>query len=73
MTNEDSKRCRAKIRKCLTEDFWYGKRKDGKPLKKQKRNESLFDKTFGYAAYCAIGFEEIMNAVDLGLQLASER
>lgn len=67
---KDIKICKAKILKCLTEDFEYGKRKDGKPLKRKKQNQAIFDKNKGYAIFNNIDLEMVMNAVVLGLYFA---
>lgn len=44
MNKKDVQIAKSRILKCLTEEFDYGRRKDGKPLKRRKINEPLFFK-----------------------------
>lgn len=59
-----------KILKCLTENFTYGKRKDGTPLKRPHRNYSIFDKEEGFAEYTKTDLSMVMDKVVLGLYFA---
>ena len=70
MTKKDVRLAKAKILKCLTEDFEYGRRKDGKPLKRKKLNQAIFDKKEGWAVYNGTNLEMVMDAVVLGLYFA---
>lgn len=58
-----------RILKCLTEDFTYGRRKDGQPLKRPKTNQAIFDPK-GYAVFNGTDLEMVMDAVVLGLYFA---
>jgi hypothetical protein len=60
MNKEDVRLCKAKILKCLTEDFEHGK----------KRNPALFDKQTGRTNYSGTDLDIVMDAVVLGLYLA---
>lgn len=72
MNKEDVRLCKKKILKCLTEDFEYGKRKDGKPLKRKRKSQALFDKKEGWAVWTGIDLEMVMDAVVLGLYFAMD-
>lgn len=67
MTREDFKKAKKNIIKCLTQDFEYGTKKDGSPLKRKKINQRLFDKEDGYPVYVRATLDTIMEAVVLGL------
>lgn len=70
MTKDDVKLAKAKILKCLTEDFDYGTRKDGTPLKRPKKNQAIFDAQKGFACYSETDLEMVMDKVVLGLYFA---
>jgi len=73
MKKEDIKLCKAKILKCFTEEFTYGKRKDGKPLKRPKQNVPLFIASGyfqGKSCYIETNLEMVMDKVVLGLYFA---
>jgi len=72
MKKTDVKLAKAQILKCLTENFEYGKRKDGKPLKRKKQNQALFDKKEGWAVFNGTDLQMIMEAVVLGLYFTLE-
>ena len=72
MTKKDVRLAKAKILKCLTEDFEYGKRKDGKLLKRKRLNQALFDKKKGWAVFNGTDLEMVMDAVVLGLYFAMD-
>ena len=72
MNKADVKLAKSKILKCLTEDFEYGKRKDGKPLKHKIKNQAIFDKIKGYAIYNGTDLEMVMDKVILGLYFSLE-
>ena len=67
MNKADVKLAKSKILKCLTENFEYGKRKDGTPPKRKKKNQAIFDKIKGYAIYNGTDLEMVMDKVVLGL------
>ena len=67
MKKEELKQAKANILRCLTEDFKYGTKKDGTPLKRKKSNQALFDKDDGYACWSDTDLDMVMNAVVLGL------
>lgn len=71
-TCEFVKIAKRSILKCLTEDFTYGKRKDGTPLKRPHHNYSIFDKDEGFANYCKTDLTMVMDKVVLGLYFAME-
>lgn len=71
MTKDDIKLAKKKILKCLTEEFEYGRRKDGKPLKRPHKNLPLFNKN-GRACYYETDLEMIMDKIMLGLYFAME-
>ncbi len=70
MNKSDVRLAKKKILKCLTENFEYGKRKDGKPLVRPRKNTAIFDKKEGYAIFRGTDLEMIMEKVVLGLYLA---
>jgi hypothetical protein len=70
MDKADVRLAKKSILRCLTEDFAYGRRKDGQPLKRPKRNQRIFDKQGGYAVFNGTDLEMVMDAVVLGLYLA---
>ncbi len=70
MNKSDVRLAKKKILKCLTENFEYGKRKDGKPLVRPRKNTAIFDKKEGYAIFHGTDLEMIMEKVVLGLYLA---
>jgi hypothetical protein len=65
----DVQRCKASILRCLTEDFTYGTRKDGTPLKRPKHNQALFRRA-GHQVFSDTDLTMVMDAVVLGLYLA---
>lgn len=67
MNRNDFKQAKKNILKCLTEDFEYGTKKDGTPLKHKKTNYAIFDKEDGRRVYYDMSLEDIMDAVVLGL------
>ena len=67
MNKEILKEAKRNILRCLTEDFEYGTRKDGAPLKRKKRNQAIFDKDQGFACFNGTDLEMVMDAVMLGL------
>lgn len=73
MNKSDVKLAKKKILKCLTEDIEYGiNKKTGKPLKRRKINQALFDKNEGYAIWSNTDLEMVMDKVVLGLYFALE-
>jgi len=70
VNREDVKRAKASILRCLTVDFEYGRRKDGAPLKRPRRNQHIFDAKRGFAAYNGTDLEMVMDKVVLGLYFA---
>ena len=72
MTKKEIKICKEKILKCLTEDFTYGRRKDGKPLKCPNLNQAIFDNKEGYACFGNTDLKMVMDKVMLGLYFALE-
>ncbi len=70
MNRADVRLAKSKILKCLTEDFEYGRRKDGQPLKRPKTNLAIFDPAKGYAIFNGTDLEMVMDAVVLGLYFA---
>ena len=72
MDKSDVRLAKKKILKCLTRDFTYGRRKDGKPLKRPKLNTSIFDSERGYARFNGTDLEMVMDKVMLGLYFALE-
>jgi hypothetical protein len=61
------------IYRALTQDFTYGRRKDGVPLKRPYHNQALFDATEGWAVFHGTDLEMVMAAVEVGLLLAAEQ
>lgn len=75
MDKEDIKLAKKKILKCLTEEFDYGTRKDGQPLKRRKINQPLFIKEApfrGEQVFNGTDLEMVMDKVLLGLYFALE-
>jgi hypothetical protein len=72
MTKEDLRLCKKKILKCLTEDFTYGRRKDGKPLKRPKKNQAIFMEESGNPVFSGLDLTMVMDKVILGLYFALE-
>ncbi len=72
MNKKELQLCKTKILKCLTEDFPYGRRKDGSPLKRPRKNHALFDKQDGYLIWTSTDLKTIMDKVVLGLYFALE-
>ncbi len=72
MNKEDIRLCKKKILKCLTEDFDYGTRKDGQPLKRRKQNQPIFNSKEGFAVFTKTDLEMVMDSVVLGLYFALE-
>ena len=70
MTNKEKNFIKNKILKCLTHDVKYGTRKDGKPLKRPKINQAIFDADEGYAVWTGTDLYMVMDAVVLGLSFA---
>lgn len=72
MNKQDIRLAKAKILKCLTEDFDYGKTKSGKPLARPRKNQAIFDKSQGCAIFHGTDLEMIMDKVVLGLYFAMD-
>ena len=72
MNKIDVKLCKEKIIKCLTEEFLYGTRKDGKPLKRRRINVPIFDSVKGFMVYTNTDLEMVMDKVILGLYFAMD-
>ena len=70
MKKKEKNFIKSKILKCLTQDFTYGTRKDGKPLKHPKTNQAIFDKEEGWQVFARTDLEMVMEAVVLGLSFA---
>lgn len=70
MNKADARTVKKSVLKCLTTDFEYGRRKDGKPLKRPKKNQRIFDAKRGYAVFNGTDLEMVMEAVVLGIYLA---
>lgn len=70
MTKRDLQTCKDKILRCLTEDFDYGKRKDGTPLKRRHLNQAIFNKKEGWQCYNGTDLDMVMDKVVLGLYFA---
>ena len=70
MNKQDIKVIKNKILKCLTEEFTYGKTKKGAPLKRPHKNQPVFDKKEGWAVFCNIELDDVMNKVVLGIYFA---
>lgn len=70
MNKQDIKLAKKKILKCLTEDVEYGLKKDGKPLKRWKVSQALYNKQDGHAIWNDIDLEMVMDKVVLGLYFA---
>ncbi len=70
MTKRDLQTCKDKILKCLNEDFDYGKRKDGTPLKRRHLNQAIFNKKEGWQCYNGTDLDMVMDKVVLGLYFA---
>lgn len=71
MTKDDIKNCKRKILKCLTEDFEYGKRNNGQPLIRKRKNQAIFHKK-GFANYNNTDLTMVMDKVMLGLYFAGD-
>ena len=72
MNKRDAKIAKAKILKCLTQDFTYGRTKSGAPLKRPRRNVAIFDAKQGFANFTRTDLEMVMDAVVRGLYFAIE-
>lgn len=70
MDKADVRRATKAIHRALTEDFEYGRRKDGQPLKRPRRNQAIFNPTKGYAVFNGTDLEMVMDKVVLGLYFA---
>lgn len=71
MTKKEAQRIKQSILRCLTEDFPYGKTKTGRPLKRSKFNQAIFDPA-GYAVFNGTDLEMVMNRVVLGIWFCLE-
>lgn len=60
MNKSDIRIAKAKILKCLTEDFKHGR----------KTNQAIFDKDKGFANFTETDLDMVMDKVVLGLYLA---
>ena len=67
MKREELKEIKKNILKCLTQDFEYGTKKDGAPLKRRRKNQAIFDKNDGYAVWTGTDLNMVMDKVVLGL------
>lgn len=72
MDKADLRRAKRHILRALTEDFTYGTRKDGTPLKRPHHNQAIFNKTEGYANFHGTDLTMVMESVITGLYLALE-
>lgn len=72
ITKAQLRAAKKNILKCLTVDFEYGKRKDGKPLKRKLKNIAWFDPKDGKPNWNGIVLSDIMEAVVLGLYFTLE-
>lgn len=72
MNKADVRLCKAKILKCLTEEFTYGRTKTGQPLKRPKRNQPIFNAEEGWQVFIGTDLEMVMDKVILGLYFALE-
>lgn len=72
MNKHDVRLAKKKILKCLTEEFTYGHRKDGQPLKRPKVNTPIFNAKEGFQNYNDTDLEMVMDKVILGLYFAME-
>lgn len=70
MTKHELQTCKDTILKCLTEDFDYGRKKDGTPLKRRRLNQAIFDKEEGWQHYSGTDLHMVMDKVVLGLYFA---
>jgi len=71
MNKTDLRLAKKKILKCLTEDVEYGtSNRTGKPLKRRKVSQAIFDKERGYAIWSDTDLEMVMDKVALGLYFA---
>lgn len=71
MTKNDVKLAKKKILKCLTEEFYYGRRKDGKSLKRPHKNVPIFMEN-GCQVFCNTDLEMVMDKIMLGLYFVME-
>jgi hypothetical protein len=67
---QDVERIRAEIFRCLTEDFEYGQTKKGRPLKRPRLNQAIFNADEGWPVFSGTDLEMVMFKVNLGLALA---
>lgn len=71
MNKSDVRLAKKKILKCLTEDFEYGlNKRTGKPFKRKRKNQSIFDKKEGWQVFNGTDLQMVMDAVVLGLYFA---
>jgi len=70
MTKKELQLCKKKILKCLTEDFTYGKTKQGKSLKHPRKNQALWDKKEKWQNWTRIDLDMVMDRVVRGLYFA---
>lgn len=70
MNQADADKVRRQIRKCLVEQFEYGKKKDGSPLKKPHKNKPIFVEENDFGTDTIVSLEEIMQKVDMALDFA---
>lgn len=73
MTNTEIDAATESILHCLTRDFMYGVRKDGRPLKRPKLNQAIFDVESGWPVFSGTDLDMVMDKVVLGLQLLREK
>lgn len=67
---KELQRIKKSILRCLTEDFTYGRRKDGTPLKRPHKNQAIFNKEDGWSVFNNPTLDMVMDKVVLGLYFA---
>lgn len=70
MNKADLRKAKRHILRALTEDFAYGTRKDGQPLKRPHRNQAIFNRSEGHAIFNGTDLTMVMECVVTGLYLA---
>ena len=74
MTKNDIRLAKKKILMCLTQDFDYGlNKRTGKPLKKRKLNQAIFNEKCGTQIYSRTDLSMVMEKVVLGLYFSLEK
>lgn len=72
MNRDEADKVRDQIYKCLVEDFEYGTKKDGTPLKRPYKNRPIFLPENDFGTNTIVSLEEVLEKVDMALDFALE-